>query len=103
MSVSSVKEVTDRKELKGLFTARWTSCSSPAAPEAVATLPYATPTPAVDYDSEGALAGMVHPVVGWGRGVTSLAAHVSTGGDGSMIYPATAAALTNRCHNHLIT
>ena len=102
VGVNGVKEVTDRKELKGLFTARWTSCSSPAAPEAVATVPYATPTPAVDYDNEATAAGPglgpghPHPVVGWGRGLSSLAAHVSAGGDGSLIYPATAAALTNR-------
>ena len=77
---------------------RWTSCSSPAAPEAVATLPYATPTSPTDHnhDTGTGLPLPPHPVVAWGRGVTSLAAHVSAGGDGSMIYPATAAALTNR-------
>ena len=99
MTSGSVNEVTDRKELKGLFTARWTSCSSPAAPEAVATVPYATSTAAVDYDNEATATAMAtgahpHPVVEWGRGVTSLSSHVSAGGDGSMIYPATAAALT---------
>jgi hypothetical protein len=87
MSGASAVEVTDKKVLKDLFTAKWLSCSSPAAPEASATMPFAPANPAALADG--------HPVQVWGRAVTSVSAYASPGGDGSILHAATVSALTN--------